>query len=202
MSGFLKRVKTNALISAALYTLLGLVLLIWPAPSTRLLCTALGLVLVACALVDIAIFLFHRDGSLYASIHLVLGIILAAVGIWLLARPTLIAVIIPRIIGVLICIHGASDLRDAVTLRKNSSSRWVTALVLGLVTLVLGAVLVFDPFDAFTTVVRIIGAFLVYDGLSDLWITWAVGRAVKQAAKDANAQRDAVDVEYRDTSDE
>ena len=49
MSGFLKRVKTNALISAALYTLLGLVLLIWPAPSTRLLCTALGLVLVACA---------------------------------------------------------------------------------------------------------------------------------------------------------
>ena len=202
MSDLLKRMKTNALLSAALYALLGLVLLLWPELSTSVLCFALGLILLLCGLGDVIEFLRHRDGSLYASIHLGLGVILAAVGLWLMARPTLIAVIIPRIIGVLICIHGASDLGDAVTLRKNSSSRWGTALVLGLVTLVLGAVLVFDPFDAFTTVVRIIGAFLVYDGLSDLWITWAVGRAVKQAAKDANAQRDAVDVEYRDTSDE
>nr|WP_326184264.1 DUF308 domain-containing protein [uncultured Oscillibacter sp.] len=202
MNGLFKRIKTNALVTAALYAVLGAVLLLWPELSTSVLCTALGLILLVCGLIDIAVFLRCRDGSLYAAAHLVIGVILAAVGVWLMARPTLVAVIIPRIIGVLICIHGVSDLGDAVTLRKNGSPRWTAALLLGLVTLVLGAVLVFDPFEAFTTVVRIIGVFLIYDGVSDIWITVQVSRTVRQAERDADASRNAVDVEYRDVKDE
>lgn len=199
MNDLLKRIKTNALLSAALYAVLGLVLLIRPELSATVLCTALGLILVVCGLIDIAVFLRNRDGSLYAAAHLVAGIALAAVGLWLMSRPTLISVVIPRIIGVLICIHGAGDLGDALTLRKNGSSRWAAALLLGLVTLGLGTVLVCDPFETFTTVVRIIGLFLFYDGVSDIWITAQVSKAVRQAEKDANAVRDAVDVEFRDT---
>lgn len=202
MNELFKRIKTNALVTAVLYTVLGAVLLLWPELSTSVLCMALGLILLVCGLVDIAVFLRCRDGSLYAAAHLVIGVILAAVGIWLLARPTLVAVIIPRIIGVLICVHGASDLGDAVTLRKNGSSRWAAALLLGLVTLALGAVLVFNPFEAFATVVRIIGVFLIYDGVSDIWIAAQVGKAVRQAEKDSNAAWNAVDVEYRDVKDE
>ncbi|MDD3347008.1 HdeD family acid-resistance protein [Oscillibacter sp.] len=201
MSSFFKRVKADALISSTLYALLGLVLLLWPAPSTRLLCTALGLVLLACGLGDLFVFLRQRDGSLYAAGHLILGVILAAVGIWLMARPTLIAVIIPRIIGVLICIHGAGNLSDANALRKAGSARHRTALILALVSLALGAVLIFDPFDAFTTVVRLIGAFLIYDGVSDLWITTQVSRAVRQAEQFTDAEKNAVDVEFRDTEE-
>ena len=74
--------------------------------------------------------------------------------------------------------------------------------MLGLVTLVLGVVLVICPFQAFTTVVRLLGAFLLYDGLSDLWITGQVGKAVRQTEKAANAEKNAVDVEYRDVKDE
>lgn len=202
MRNLLKQMKANALLSAALYALLGLVLLLWPAPTAALLCAALGLVLVICGLLNIIDFLLHRDGSLYASVHLVTGVILAIVGIWLMARPTLVTVIIPRIIGVLVCLHGIRDLRDAVTLRKYGVPRWATALLLGSVTLVLGAVLVFDPFQAFTTVVRIIGVFLIYDGASDIWIVSQISRAVKLAEKDSNAVRNAVDVEYRDTEGE
>ena len=50
--------------------------------------------------------------------------------------------------------------------------------------------------------VRLLGAFLLYDGISDLWITGQVSKAVRQAEKDSNAKRDAVDVEYRDVKDE
>ena len=145
MNDLLKRMKTNALLSAALYALLGLVLLVWPELSTNLLCFTLGLILVLCGLADILVFLRHRDGSLYAALHLITGVILAAVGLWLMARPTLVTVVIPRIVGVLICFHGFGDVGDALTLRKNSSPRWTAALVLGLVTLVLGVVLSSAP---------------------------------------------------------
>ena len=105
MRDFLKQIQAKALLSAALYTLLGLVLLIWPAPSASLLCIALGLVLTICGVINILVFLSHRDGTLYAGFLLITGIILAVVGIWLMARPTLVTVIIPRIIGLLVCVH-------------------------------------------------------------------------------------------------
>lgn len=202
MNDLLKRMKTNALLSAAMYALLGLVLLVWPALSASLLCLALGLVLVLCGLGNIIVFLRNRDGSLYAALHLITGVILAAVGIWLMARPTLVTVIIPRIVGVLICFHGFGDIGDAMTLRKNGSPRWTAALLLAAITLVLGVILVICPFQAFTTVVRLLGAFLLYDGISDLWITGQVGKAIRQAEKNANAEQNAVDVEYRDVKDE
>ena len=202
MDNLLKRMKTNALLSAALYALLGLVLLIWPALTASLLCLALGLVLVLCGLSNIFVFLRSRDGSLYAALHLITGVVLAAVGIWLMARPTLVTVVIPRIVGVLICFHGFGDIGDAMTLRKNSSSRWTAALLLAVITLVLGVILVICPFQAFTTVVRLLGAFLLYDGISDLWITGQVGKALRQAEKDSNAEQNAVDVEYRDVKED
>ena len=202
MDNLLKRMKTNALLSAALYALLGLVLLIWPALSASLLCLALGLVLVLCGLSNIFVFLRSRDGSLYAALHLITGVVLAAVGIWLMARPTLVTVVIPRIVGVLICFHGVSNLGGALTLWKNRSDRWGAAAILGTVTLALGLLLVLAPFEAFTTVVRIIGAVLIYDGVSDIWISTQVTQAIKQAEKAADAQRDAVDVEFRDSSDQ
>ena len=126
----------------------------------------------------------------------VMGIILAVVGGWLLLRPTLIAVIIPRIIGVLICFHGFGDFGDAITLRKNKSPRAMAALILGIITILLGAVLVVNPFSAFTTVVRIIGLVLIYDGVSDLWITSQVSYAIKLAEKEL--PHEIVDVDYEE----
>lgn len=204
MSDFFKRVKINALVTAVLYTALGAVLLFWPELSTSVLCMALGLILVAGGLVCIFfVFLFHRDGSLYAAAHLVVGVVLAAAGGWLIARPALMAVTtVVRVIGVFLLYDGVSDLRNALTLRKSGSPRWSAALLLGLVTLVLGAVLVCNPFEAFATVARVIGVFLIYDGVSDIWITLQVGRALRQAERDSNAVRDTVDVEYRDAGDE
>lgn len=197
MQNLLKRIKTNFILTAIIYTLLGLTLLIWPALSANVLCTALGVVLAVCGAVDVIIFLSNRDGSLYSGFHLVFGIILIAVGLWLTASPALIAVLIPRILGILICIHGVSDLGHVITLQRGGDSRWTMALLLGLVTLALGGVLVFNPFEAFTTVVRVIGAFLVYDGISDIWIGTRVSKVVKQTAQKADPAA-AVDVEFHD----
>ena len=202
MNDLLKRIKTNAMLSAALYALLGLVLLFWPELSASVLCLALGAVLLVCGAVDILVFLRTRDGSLYSALHLIVGIILAAVGLWLMARPTLVTVIIPRIVGVLICFHGFSDLGSALTLHKNGSSRFGAALALGVITLALGAVLVVRPFSAFATVTRLLGAFLLYDGISDLWITGQVSKAVRQAQQDAHARQDAVDVDFENVHDD
>ncbi|MEA4941805.1 hypothetical protein SDC9_124982 [bioreactor metagenome] len=196
MNGFFKKIKINSLLNAVVYTALGLVLILWPVTSASMLCLALGAVLLLCGIIDVILFLTHRDGSLYSGGMLVLGIILAALGAWIIASPQLVAVLVPRVIGVLICIHGLGDIGDAVTLHRADYPRWSAALILGLVTLALGAVLIFYSFTVLSTIVRIIGFFLLYDGVSDIWITRQVSKATKQAAKDAEAQANAVDADF------
>lgn len=200
MKSILKRIKTNAVISAALYILLGFALLLRPELSTSVLCTALGVVLILRGAADILDFAFHRDGSLYYTLHLVGGVILCAVGLWLVFQPTLIAVVIPRVIGVLILFHGLKNLGDALTLRKNTSPKALAAMILGVLTMVLGALLVANPFSAFATVVQIIGIVLIYDGVSDIWITAEVSKAVKLSEKEL--QGTVIDVEYKETETE
>lgn len=198
MNGFLKKVKINSLVNAVIYTALGLVLTLWPVTSTSVLCLALGTVLLLCGVIDVILFLVHRDGSLYSGGMLVLGVILAALGMWIIASPQIVAVLVPRVIGALICVHGLGDIGDAAALHRTNSAQWTAALILGLVTLALGAVLIFYSFTVLSTIVRIIGLFLLYDGASDIWITLQVSKAAKQAAKDAEAQASAVDADFTD----
>ena len=47
----------------------------------------------------------------------------------------------------------------------------------------LGVVLICNPFTIVDAVVRIIGAFLVYDGLSDMWILSRVFKTKKNREK-------------------
>jgi len=197
LRGFLQKIKLNTFVTSLIYALVGLVLLIKPELSASVLCTLVGLVLVICGAVNILQFLIGRDGTLYTGGRLIFGLVLAAVGIWIMTRPELISVVIPRVIGIILCVHGFNDIRSAVTLHR-SSVPWGMTLLLAVVTLVLGVVLVLDPFEAFSTAVRIIGAFLLYDGISDLWIASRVSRAVKQAEKDSEAQANAVDVDFKE----
>ena len=59
----------------------------------------------------------------------------------------------------------------------------MVACLLGLATIVLGAVLIFKPFGVINTVTRVIGGFLIYDGLSDLWILSRLFKAKKNYQK-------------------
>jgi uncharacterized membrane protein HdeD (DUF308 family) len=102
--------------------------------------------------------------------------------------------LIPLIIGVVIVIHGLGKLRQAIELYHEQYERWWVAFLLGLLTAGIGILLIFKPFDALETVVQIIGAFLIYDGVSNLWITSRVYKAAKEAKQEA----DALDVDARE----
>lgn len=206
MKNFLKKIKANALISAIFYTVLGAVLIAWPGTSATVLTTALGLVLVLCGLGNILDFLLHRDGSLYSRLHLIAGVILAVIGLWLTTQPNLLTVVVPRVMGILICIHGAGDIHSAFILKKNHAPRIGLTLLLALITFALGVLLVVNPFSAFTTIVRIIGLCLLYDGISDIWIALQVHQSKKlppiTEEPDTEVPQEFTDVSFEDVSPE
>lgn len=191
---FLKKLKTNVVISAALCILLGIVLVVWPDLSMQIVCTAIGAVLLIGGGVRLAAYFMTKDGSVYAQMNLIMGIVLAVVGVWILLQPDKVLAIIPIIVGIVISLHGINNLQQAVSLCKEQYDKWWVALILGLLTVGFGVLLICKPFAALDTAVMMIGIFLIYDGVSDIWIVSRVYHTAKMLKQEA----EAVDVEEID----
>ena len=187
MGNLLKKLKTNMVISALLCILLGLVLAIWPGMSMHIVCVAVGSVLIVGGLLRLLESFIARDGSMYTQMNMIVGVVFTVVGIWIVIKPEKVLAIIPIIMGIVIVVHGFSNLQQAITLCREKYDKWWVALILGLVTVGFGAFLVFRPFVALDTAVTLLGIFLVYDGVSDLWIVSRISRMAKVLRQEAEA---------------
>lgn len=194
MESLLKKIKTNVVVSSALCVILGLVLVFRPGLSMRIVCTAVGVVLILSGVMRMIDYFTARDGSLYSQSNLIFGIVLAVVGVWIVVKPDKVMAIIPIIVGIVIAIHGLHNLQQALGLWRDKYDRWWVALILGALTVGFGVLLICRPFAAIDTVVMLIGFFLIYDGISNVWI---VSRIYKNA-KMMKQEMEAVEVEIVD----
>lgn len=194
MESLLKKVKANTILSSLLCAALGLVLVIWPDISMQIVCIAIGAVLILCGVIRLFGFFLNHDGSVYTQGNLVMGIVLVVVGIWIVATPGKVLAIIPIIVGILIVIHGVNNIQQTITLCKGKYSMWWLALIMAILTIGFGVLLITRPFAALDTVVMLIGIFLIYDGMSNVWIVSRIAKTVKMARQEA----EAVDVDAHD----
>ena len=187
MERILKKIKTNVIVSAFICIALGVILVFWPGLSVKVVCMAIGAVLVINGISRLLNFIFGRDGSVFSQMNLVMGIIITVIGGWILLQPGTIIAMIPILVGIIIVIHGINNLQQSVSLCQNRYDKWWIALLLGIITIGFGVLLVFNPFAAVDTLIRFIGLFLIYDGASDIWIMSRVSRNVKQARQEMDA---------------
>ena len=197
MEKILKKLKTNVLISSLLCVLLGLVLVFWPGLSIQIVCTAVGAVLMISGVVRIVSYVTARDGSMYFQVNLIFGIIFVVVGVWIVIKPAKVLAIIPIIVGIVIALHGLHNLQQAMDLCQSKYDKWWIALLLGILTIGFGILLICRPFAAIDTVVMLIGIFLIYDGLSNIWIVSRISRNAKILKQEA----EAVEAEAREVEE-
>ncbi len=180
---YIKSLKVNYSLSAVICVILGIVLLVWPGQSTQVVCMVLGIVLGGFGLIQIILYLATKEKTMVSHSMMMLGVVLAVIGGWIVLKPETIIKAGPMIVGILIVIHGFHNAVQAIDLKKMQYDNWWVALLLSLLTVALGVVLICNPFTIVDTVVRIIGAFLVYDGLSDMWILSRVFKTKKNRDK-------------------
>ncbi|MCI9064712.1 MAG: DUF308 domain-containing protein [Lachnospiraceae bacterium] len=190
----MKKIKANMIVSSLLCVLLGLVLVLRPGLSVRIVCTAVGIVLILSGVTRIIDWFCARDGSMYAQMNLIFGIVLVVVGVWIVVKPDKVLAIIPIIVGIVIGMHGLNNLKQAIELWRDKYDKWWVAFILGALTVGLGVLLICRPFAAIDTVVMLIGFFMIYDGLSNIWI---VTRIYKNA-KMFKQEMEAVEVELKE----
>ena len=177
-------------IAAALVTiLLGVILIWWPDRSVNFLCMLLGVSIFITGIIYILGWLARRKEGVPAFFVLP-GVILCALGVWLMTSPASVIKLIQYIFGAILIFHGAVDLQGAVSLMRRRWGRWWVDLLLALLTILLGVLVLLNPFGIFAALVMLIGAALVFDGVSDLCIIWRLSRAFKAAERIIEEEQD------------
>ncbi len=192
MNAILNERKFSSIISAVVCILLGVVLLIWPDLSALWICRILGIALLVVGICYIISFFIKRSKMSTFQFDIILGIVLALLGAWLLIRPDMFLNLLSFVFGAILVVHGVIDIQAAFQLFRAKAPKWWISLLLAVLTILLGILIIFNPF-AIAAPLVIAGIALIFDGVSDLIVIFRVNSAVK-AVK--NAVEGRINPEY------
>lgn len=184
----------SSVVSALVCMAIGIIFLVFPDSIISWTCRLIGGILLLFGVFYVLRFFADKTRLSYFQIDLLLGILLVVIGIWMLATPAVVLTFIQYIFGVLIVVHGIVDIQGSLHLWKKNVKNWYWSLALGGLTLLLGILVMANPFEAFETLVILIGCVLIYDGISDMFILFCFGSLLRREKKDRIMQEAAKDV--------
>lgn len=104
----------------------------------------------------------------YNKFNMLMGIVLILLGIWICTQPRIVLSIVPVVVGVIVLIHGLMDIQYTLDIKRAGSDKWWIALIAAILTIVVGLLLVLNPFTAYEITMVLLGIAMIYDGGSDL----------------------------------
>ena len=178
-----KKLKWNLVLMSALYLGLGVFLLMKPTTALNIVCYALGAVVLACAAVQLIRYFVVERGVFQSQLTLISGIICLALGAFLILRSDIVVSILPIVFGLFVIFDSISRVQNALDLRRCGYSSWKSFLLLPVLSVVLGVIMILNPFGTMETLVMAIGIILIVEGsinlLSALYTVLAVRRFAK-----------------------
>ena len=178
-----KKLKWNLILMSVLYLALGVFLLMVPGVALNVVCYALGGVVLVCAVVQLVRYFLVERGIFQSQLTLISGLICLGLGAFLILRSDIVVRILPIVFGLFVIFDSLGRIQNALELRRCEYSSWKGFLLLALLSVVLGIVMIVDPFGAMETLVMAIGVILIVEGalnlLSALYTMIAVKRFLK-----------------------
>ncbi len=166
----IKEFSRSFIFLSVLYMAVGLVLLLVPAMSLRLIGNGFAVLLIVIG-VTYGVLFFTGDKKTegYLQMDLVIGIICVAFGIFVLLTPGFLEMILPLAVSVLLLIGAIVKIQNAFSMRRLMIRHWYLLLICAIVIIVLGVLLLFDPFKmSDRQKIVYIGICLMLDGLTNL----------------------------------
>jgi uncharacterized membrane protein HdeD (DUF308 family) len=195
---FLRELKWDALLTGVLYILLGVVALVIPETMEKTLGYLLAVVLIFAGAVSMIGYLLRDAHQNYYHNDFLHGLISIGAGILVLLKVEIIISLIPFLLGVMVLISGCSKLQDVIDMKRMEYGNWAVMLVFAVANVVLGILLMCNPFQSATLLFRLIGIGLVFSGVTDVFTTCYFARKIRKYL----AELEAPETSYEEVKDE
>lgn len=164
----MKNLKWNLILMSLFYLALGIFLLAVPGVALNMVCYALGGVVLACAALQLIRYFTVERKVFQSSFTLISGLVCLGLGGFLILRSDIVVRILPIVFGLFVVFDSLGRLQNALELRRCGYPSWKWFILLALLSVVLGGIMIFDPFGAMETLVMGIGIILLIEGAFNL----------------------------------
>lgn len=160
-----RRVWPLLVVRGALMAAFGLLTLLWPALTAVVLIAVFGAYAVLDGVVTLGYGLSRRRSRLGGNGWLLQGVIAVAAGLVALFWPAATGAVVLVVLGFWALLIGAVIAAIGLQLRRSGSAFWWAPAVLGVLGVVLGLVMVFQPAEAMVALSSILGVLTLLGGV-------------------------------------
>ncbi len=186
MQDFKELIKSSyrmSMIYSVLFAIIGLLLFIDPSGFVVLVSYMIGILLLVVGINNVLSYSKNRDLAVTKTL-LIVGVILFIIGLFLIFDPTFIGTIVPAVIGVCLIINALEKLMYLQYLEDKKSEAYMVALISGIVIMIVGIILLFNPLSGTLIVTQIIGVIIVIYSVMDIIEKIRYKKLFKEIKKD------------------
>jgi len=182
----IKQIKWSEMVCAMLLCVAGVVLVMMPGLALDTIATLIGTMILVIGIIFVAsYFATHAPGSP----KLVIGIVFAAIGLFCILDTSFIVSILPVAFGIGIILSGAFKIQRGFDLLK-MGHKFAGMIISAAISLVFGVVIILYAKEAAEFLVRIIGAALIYSGVTDFISVLYVSKKASDYIKGKDSVKD------------
>jgi len=177
------KIRKNPVLLSILMLVFGVILVAKPGLTLQVIVRLLGIGLLIGGAITLWGYFKGTNEEKTSYLNLCGGVLAAAAGFVVLVRPSVIVNLFPTVMGILVLLNGIINLTKTLDLKKNGLINWKPPCILALITIVSGIVILANPFSTMELLVMAIGAALIYNGASSVFIHTRKTSAGKAASK-------------------
>lgn len=186
-----KSFRIWAIVLSCCVLALGLVMIIWPEISALAVCYIMG---VLCVVVGVGLLIRYFNiglAGIFFRFDLIMGICSILLGILLFVQPAGALVFLPIALGVYIITSSIFCIQLSTEFRRMGGS-WALSLVYGIAGIILGVLLILNPFAGASALMIYAGVSLAIISIQSIYLIICISRAIK-----AGKNGDVIDVRWR-----
>lgn len=173
----IKKIMNKNIIISIIVFLVGLILFLKPDATIKSITIIIGILLIIMGSGPILELVKSKEKKL--SFSIAPSVILFVIAFILFFKPELLISIIPILIGVALVMSSAFRLQNIYNIKKINGVFNIWTLIITMVILVLGLLLIINPFGGVLTATKLIGIFLMIYSILDIIDNIILKRIVK-----------------------
>lgn len=165
----IKTIRKHMLLASILLLLLGISFIVWPEEAARFLARATAIVIIAVGLFEVVLFILAKRKGIIDIPAIISGVLLGALGIYLVIKPDTMLSFFNIIFGIIILIIGLDHVFQSIFIIRHIRSLWWISLIVGVVAIGLGILTLLNPFSAIRSAMMIVGVTMLIEAIGGLW---------------------------------
>ena len=182
MKDIIKKKEIKGMLGSVLLIVLSIFLMLKPIEIIGTLIKVIGMILLICGVFDFANYFVNKKEESLFDYGLVQGIIEITIGVLFIFKYDLLINLFPCILGLIIVFINIFKLQTAISL-KEFESNYMTGVIISSLSIILGLVIVINPFETIEVVVIVSGAVLLISELSNIIYSISVLKIFKKTDK-------------------